>query len=158
MLFRSFRKLRLWLEPLGVKIAWLTGSLKAKEKREAQEQIASGSAHLVIGTHALIQEGVEFAKLGFAVIDEQHRFGVKQRLQLQQKIDDVEIHCHQLMMSATPIPRTLAMTFYADLEVSVIDELPPGRSPVVTKLVKNERRQEVVNGLLSELEIGRAHV
>lgn len=109
----------------------------------------------MIGTHALIQEGVEFAKLGFAVIDEQHRFGVKQRLQLQQKIDDVEIHCHQLMMSATPIPRTLAMTFYADLEVSVIDELPPGRSPVVTKLVKNERRQEVVNGLLSELAKGR---
>ena len=152
---QHFRKLKLWLEPLGVKIAWLTGSLKAKEKREAQEQIASGSAHLVIGTHALIQEGVEFAKLGFAVIDEQHRFGVKQRLQLQQKIDDVEIHCHQLMMSATPIPRTLAMTFYADLEVSVIDELPPGRSPVVTKLVKNERRQEVVNGLLAELAKGR---
>jgi ATP-dependent DNA helicase RecG len=152
---QHFRKLKVWLEPLGVKIAWLTGSLKAKEKREAQEQIASGSAHLVIGTHALIQEGVEFAKLGFAVIDEQHRFGVKQRLQLQQKIDDVEIHCHQLMMSATPIPRTLAMTFYADLEVSVIDELPPGRSPVVTKLVKNERRQEVVNGLLAELAKGR---
>jgi len=152
---QHYRKLKLWLEPLGVKIAWLTGSLKAKEKREAQEQIASGNAHLVIGTHALIQEGVEFAKLGFAVIDEQHRFGVKQRLQLQQKIDDVEVHCHQLMMSATPIPRTLAMTFYADLEVSVIDELPPGRSPIVTKLVKNERRQEVVSGLLAELAKGR---
>ncbi|MFM8462256.1 MAG: ATP-dependent DNA helicase RecG, partial [Polynucleobacter victoriensis] len=152
---QHYRKLKLWLEPLGVKIAWLTGSLKVKEKREAQEKIASGSAHLVIGTHALIQEGVEFAKLGFAVIDEQHRFGVKQRLQLQQKIDDVEVHCHQLMMSATPIPRTLAMTFYADLEVSVIDELPPGRSPIVTKLVKNERRQEVVSGLLAELAKGR---
>lgn len=152
---QHYRKLKVWLEPLGVKIAWLTGSLKVKEKREAQEQIASGSAHLVIGTHALIQEGVEFAKLGFAVIDEQHRFGVKQRLQLQQKIDDVEVHCHQLMMSATPIPRTLAMTFYADLEVSVIDELPPGRSPIVTKLVKNERRQEVVSGLLAELAKGR---
>lgn len=152
---QHYRKLKLWLEPLGVKITWLTGSLKVKEKREAQEQIASGSAHLVIGTHALIQEGVEFAKLGFAVIDEQHRFGVKQRLQLQQKIDDVEVHCHQLMMSATPIPRTLAMTFYADLEVSVIDELPPGRSPIVTKLVKNERRQEVVSGLLAELAKGR---
>ncbi|MFM9114183.1 MAG: ATP-dependent DNA helicase RecG [Polynucleobacter victoriensis] len=152
---QHYRKLKLWLEPLGVKIAWLTGSLKVKEKREAQEQISSGGAHLVIGTHALIQEGVEFAKLGFAVIDEQHRFGVKQRLQLQQKIDDVEVHCHQLMMSATPIPRTLAMTFYADLEVSVIDELPPGRSPIVTKLVKNERRQEVVSGLLAELAKGR---
>jgi ATP-dependent DNA helicase RecG len=89
------------------------------------------------------------------VIDEQHRFGVKQRLRLQQKIDDVEVDCHQLMMSATPIPRTLAMTFYADLEVSVINELPPGRTPIVTKLVKNERRQELVLGLVSELNKGR---
>jgi ATP-dependent DNA helicase RecG len=90
-----------------------------------------------------------------AVIDEQHRFGVKQRLQLQQKIDDVEIDCHQLMMSATPIPRTLAMTFYADLEVSVIDELPPGRTPVVTKLIKSDRRDEVVAGLSEQLKLGR---
>jgi ATP-dependent DNA helicase RecG len=109
----------------------------------------------VIGTHALIQEGVQFSRLGLAIVDEQHRFGVKQRLQLQQKIDDVEIDCHQLMMSATPIPRTLAMTFYADLEVSVIDELPPGRTPVITKLVKNERREEVVLGLAEELKKGR---
>jgi ATP-dependent DNA helicase RecG len=93
--------------------------------------------------------------LGLAVIDEQHRFGVKQRLQLQQKIDDVEIDCHQLMMSATPIPRTLAMTFYADLEVSVIDELPPGRTPVVTKLIKSDRRDEVVAGLSEQLKLGR---
>jgi hypothetical protein len=142
---QHYRKLKNWLEPLGVKITWLTGSLKAKEKREAQELICNGQAQLVIGTHALIQEGVEFARLGFAVIDEQHRFGVKQRLRLQQKIDDVEVDCHQLMMSATPIPRTLAMTFYADLEVSVINELPPGRTPIVTKLVKNERRQSYEN-------------
>jgi ATP-dependent DNA helicase RecG len=152
---QHYRKLKNWLEPLGVKITWLTGSLKAKEKREAQELISNGQAQLVIGTHALIQEGVEFARLGFAVIDEQHRFGVKQRLRLQQKIDDVEVDCHQLMMSATPIPRTLAMTFYADLEVSVINELPPGRTPIVTKLVKNERRQELVSGLVSELSKGR---
>ncbi len=152
---QHYRKLSQWLNPLGVEIAWLTGSLKAKEKKEAQELISSGRAQLAIGTHALIQEGVDFPKLGFAVIDEQHRFGVKQRLQLQQKIDGVEVDCHQLMMSATPIPRTLAMTFYADLEVSVIDELPPGRSPIVTKLVKNERRDELIQGLLTELQKGR---
>ena len=152
---QHYRKLSNWLSPLGVEIAWLTGSLKAKEKKEAQEMISSGQAQLAIGTHALIQEGVDFPKLGFAVIDEQHRFGVKQRLQLQQKIDGVEMDCHQLMMSATPIPRTLAMTFYADLEVSVIDELPPGRSPIVTKLVKNERRDELIQGLLTELQKGR---
>lgn len=152
---QHYRKLSNWLSPLGVEIAWLTGSLKAKEKKEAQEMISSGRAQLAIGTHALIQEGVDFPKLGFAVIDEQHRFGVKQRLQLQQKIDGVEMDCHQLMMSATPIPRTLAMTFYADLEVSVIDELPPGRSPIVTKLVKNERRDELIQGLLTELQKGR---
>ncbi len=152
---QHYRKLSNWLSPLGVEIAWLTGSLKAKEKKEAQEMISSGRAQLAIGTHALIQEGVDFPKLGFAVIDEQHRFGVKQRLQLQQKIDGVEMDCHQLMMSATPIPRTLAMTFYADLEVSIIDELPPGRSPIVTKLVKNERRDELIQGLLAELQKGR---
>jgi len=152
---QHFRKLAVWLKPLGIEPVWLTGSLKTKEKREAQELIASGHGLLAIGTHALIQDGVEFARLGLAVVDEQHRFGVKQRLQLQQKIDDVQVDCHQLMMSATPIPRTLAMTFYADLEVSVIDELPPGRTPVVTKLIKNERRDEVVAGLDDEIKKGR---
>jgi ATP-dependent DNA helicase RecG len=152
---QHYRKLLTWLQPMGIEIVWLTGSLKAKDKKVAQAAIASGEGRLVIGTHALIQEGVEFARLGFAVIDEQHRFGVKQRLQLQQKIDDIEIDCHQLMMSATPIPRTLAMTFYADLEVSVIDELPPGRTPVVTKLIKNDRRDEVVAGLSEQLKLGR---
>jgi ATP-dependent DNA helicase RecG len=152
---QHYRKLLTWLQPMGIEIVWLTGSLKAKDKKVAQAAIASGEGRLVIGTHALIQEGVEFARLGLAVIDEQHRFGVKQRLQLQQKIDDIEIDCHQLMMSATPIPRTLAMTFYADLEVSVIDELPPGRTPVVTKLIKNDRRDEVVAGLSEQLKLGR---
>jgi ATP-dependent DNA helicase RecG len=152
---QHYRKLSVWLQPMGIEIVWLTGSLKAKDKKAAQAAIASGDGRLVIGTHALIQDGVEFARLGLAVIDEQHRFGVKQRLQLQQKIDDVEIDCHQLMMSATPIPRTLAMTFYADLEVSVIDELPPGRTPVVTKLIKSDRRDEVVAGLSEQLKLGR---
>jgi len=152
---QHYRKLSVWLQPMGIEIVWLTGSLKAKDKRAAQAAIANGEGRLVIGTHALIQEGVEFARLGLAVIDEQHRFGVKQRLQLQQKIDDVEIDCHQIMMSATPIPRTLAMTFYADLEVSVIDELPPGRTPVVTKLIKSDRRDEVVAGLSEQLKLGR---
>ena len=152
---QHYRKLAAWLLPMGIQPVWLTGSLKAKEKRDAQALISSGQGQLVIGTHALIQEGVQFSRLGLAIVDEQHRFGVKQRLQLQQKIDDVEIDCHQLMMSATPIPRTLAMTFYADLEVSVIDELPPGRTPVITKLVKNERREEVVLGLAEELKKGR---
>jgi ATP-dependent DNA helicase RecG len=151
---QHYRKLTAWLEPLGIRTVWLTGSLKAREKREAQALMASGEGQLIIGTHALIQEGVEFSKLGLVIVDEQHRFGVKQRLQLQQKIDDVEIDCHQLMMSATPIPRTLAMTFYADLEVSVIDELPPGRTPVITKLIKSERRDEVVAGLSNEVDKG----
>ena len=151
---QHYKKLTAWLKPLGIQVIWLTGSLKAKEKREAQALMASGEGQLIIGTHALIQEGVEFSKLGLVIVDEQHRFGVKQRLQLQQKIDDIEIDCHQLMMSATPIPRTLAMTFYADLEVSVIDELPPGRTPVVTKLVKAERRDEVVAGLRNEIVKG----
>src|SRR5471032_2463103 len=143
------RKLRAWLEPLGVTVAWLAGSLKAKEKRAALEAAASGAAQLVIGTHAIIQDAVEFARLGFAIIDEQHRFGVAQRLALRAKAhnagDGVQnFQPHQLMMSATPIPRTLAMTYYADLDVSTIDELPPGRTPILTKLVADNRREEVI--------------
>ena len=117
--------------------------------------IASGQAQLVIGTHALIQEAVQFKKLGFVVVDEQHRFGVKQRLTLQEKLRDELLSCHQLMMSVTPIPRTLAMTFYADLEMSVIDELPPGRQAIVTKLMKEDRRDELVASMLKELKDGR---
>jgi ATP-dependent DNA helicase RecG len=144
---QHYLKMQEWFEPLGVKIAWLSGSLKAKEKRLAQEMIESGVAQLIIGTHALIQDKVSFAKLGLAVIDEQHRFGVRQRLEIQQRVGSELFYCHQLMMSATPIPRTLAMTYYADLDVSVIDELPPGRKPISTKVVKAARRDEVISGL-----------
>ncbi|WP_354161078.1 ATP-dependent DNA helicase RecG [Burkholderia sp. 567] len=143
------RKLRAWLEPLGVSVAWLAGSLKAKEKRAAIEAAALGTAQLVIGTHAIIQDTVEFARLGLVIVDEQHRFGVEQRLALRAKAANAangarDFQPHQLMMSATPIPRTLAMTYYADLEVSTIDELPPGRTPVLTRLVGDARREEVI--------------
>ena len=139
---QHFRKIAALMEPLGIEVAWLTGSLKKREKEAARARIESGAAHLVIGTHALIQQEVEFDRLGLVIVDEQHRFGVAQRLTLRNKgIDKVP---HQLMMSATPIPRTLAMTYYADLEVSVIDELPPGRTPIMTRLIDQERRDEVV--------------
>ena len=151
---QHYLKMKEWFEPLGVKIAWLSGSLKAKDKRLAQEVIENGHAQLIIGTHALIQENVSFAKLGLAVIDEQHRFGVRQRLEIQQRVGSELFYCHQLMMSATPIPRTLAMTYYADLDVSVIDELPPGRKPIATKVVKASRRDEVIGGLQSWLSKG----
>ncbi len=139
---QHFRKLAQSLETIGVSIAWLTGSLKKKDKTLAQEQIESGAAQLVIGTHALIQDGVIFHRLGLAIVDEQHRFGVGQRLALRSKT--LHGQPHQLMMSATPIPRTLAMSYYADLDVSSIDEMPPGRKPVVTKLLTQTRRDEVV--------------
>jgi len=151
---QHYLKMKEWFEPLGVRIAWLSGSLKAKEKRLAQEMIESGHAQLIIGTHALIQESVSFSKLGLAVIDEQHRFGVRQRLEIQQRLGSELFYCHQLMMSATPIPRTLAMTYYADLDVSVIDQLPPGRKPITTKVVKASRRDEVIGGLQSWLSKG----
>jgi ATP-dependent DNA helicase RecG len=148
---QHFRKIAAWMEPLGVTVAWLTGSLKKKEKAEAQARIESGDAQLVIGTHALIQEGVQFARLGLVIVDEQHRFGVEQRLTLRNKgletsptLESEYTVPHQLMMSATPIPRTLAMTYYADLEVSVIDELPPGRTPVATRVIDQNRRDEVI--------------
>ncbi|MEO5694078.1 MAG: ATP-dependent DNA helicase RecG [Usitatibacter sp.] len=137
---QHYLKLRHWLEPLGVKITWVAGSLKARDKRLALEAIARGETQLAIGTHALFQDDVRFDKLGLAIVDEQHRFGVEQRLALASKGGEP----HQLMMSATPIPRTLSMSYYADLDVTVIDELPPGRTPVVTKLVSEERRDEVI--------------
>jgi len=139
---QHFRKIASWLAPLGVDVAWLTGSLKKRDKAEARARIESGQARLVVGTHALIQHDVDFDQLGLVIVDEQHRFGVAQRLTLRNK--GVGSVPHQLMMSATPIPRTLAMTYYADLEVSVIDELPPGRTPVMTRLVAQERRDEVI--------------
>ena len=134
---QHFRKMIGWLTPLNIKIAWLTGSQSKKDREAAMQIIADGSAQLVIGTHALFQDAVQFKKLGLAIIDEQHRFGVHQRLALRQK---GQPEPHQLMMTATPIPRTLSMSYYADLDVSVIDELPPGRTPIVTKLVSDVRR------------------
>ncbi len=151
---QHFRKIAAWMEPLGVKVAWLTGSLKKKEKEAAKELIESGEARLVIGTHALIQDTVQFARLGLVIVDEQHRFGVGQRLTLRNKGSDGLVP-HQLMMSATPIPRTLAMTYYADLEVSVIDELPPGRSPIVTRAIDQNRRDEVIERVHAAAQEGR---
>jgi ATP-dependent DNA helicase RecG len=138
---QHYRKLAAWLDGLGVPIAWLSGSLPAKARRSAMEGLASGATPFAVGTHALFQEGVEMPNLGLAIVDEQHRFGVAQRLALRGK---GMAEAHQLMMSATPIPRTLAMTFYADLDVSVLDELPPGRTPVSTRLVSERRRDEIV--------------
>jgi ATP-dependent DNA helicase RecG len=141
---QHYRKFGHWLEPLGIDVIWLSGSVRKKERDRALEQLASGDIKLAVGTHALFQEQVVFSSLGLAIIDEQHRFGVRQRLMLRMKGGDRETQPHQLMMSATPIPRTLAMSFYADLDVSVIDQLPPGRTPVVTKLVADSRRDEVL--------------
>ncbi len=196
---QHYLKLRDWLEPLGIEPAWLSGSLKKKDKQLAAEHIASGETLLAIGTHALFQQQINFHKLGLAIVDEQHKFGVQQRLSLRNKgkgkgmvpessrahqdarsravsaeayledrressehttkqIDgpvDSGIIPHQLMMSATPIPRTLAMSYYADLDVSVIDELPPGRTPVITKLVSDERRDEVIERVRAACMVGQ---
>lgn len=138
---QHYQKMLTWLRPLNIEIAWLTGSQNKKDREAALESIANGCAELVVGTHALFQEAVQFKNLGLAIIDEQHRFGVHQRLALRQK---GQPEPHQLMMSATPIPRTLSMSYYADLDVSVIDELPPGRTPIVTKLVSDIRRNEIL--------------
>ncbi len=152
---QHFRKIAGWLEPLGIGVVWLTGSLKKKEKQAAREQILSGQAQLIIGTHALIQEDVQFARLGLVLIDEQHRFGVDQRLTLRNKGNHHQLVPHQLMMTATPIPRTLAMTYYADLEISVIDELPPGRTPIMTRVIDQERRGEVIERVGAATAEGR---
>ena len=179
---QHFAKLVDWLAPLlaprGQCVAWLTGSQKKKARAEMLALIASGQAALVVGTHAVIQAQVRFARLGLAIIDEQHRFGVAQRLALRQKLSapgacqtvggasenapqptmpeaDRFLEPHLLMMSATPIPRTLAMSYYADLDVSTIDELPPGRTPVVTKLVAEQRRGEVIERIRAQLAQGR---
>ncbi len=190
---QHFRKLIGWLEPLGIQVAWLTGSQKTKERREMLALIASGAAGLVVGTHAVIQDKVQFHNLALAIIDEQHRFGVKQRLALREKmnpsvlgahnlevnkslskVNTVTTHVnpvqaaiknivhgapqlepHLLMMTATPIPRTLAMSYYADLDVSTIDELPPGRTPIVTKVISDNRRDEVVQRIRTQIDAGR---
>ncbi len=179
---QHFRKLISWLEPLGVQTAWLTGTQKTKARREALALIESGEAQLVVGTHAVIQEKVQFKNLALAIIDEQHRFGVAQRLALRNKMQRgiaagppqgdvapvggsdprsggawglVPMEPHMLMMTATPIPRTLAMSYYADLDVSTLDELPPGRTPIVTKVVHDHRRDEVIERIRAQIEQGR---
>ena len=176
---QHFRKLIGWLEPLGITTAWLTGSQKTRERRAMLALIASGQAGLIVGTHAMIQDKVQFGNLALTIIDEQHRFGVAQRLALRDKMAPEPETCaahepgaegdgglsiedafarrepHLLMMTATPIPRTLAMTYYADLEVSTIDELPPGRTAIVTKLVREARRDEVITRIRVQLRLGR---
>ncbi|MBX3654048.1 MAG: ATP-dependent DNA helicase RecG [Ramlibacter sp.] len=156
---QHFRKLIGWLEPLlaprGQRVAWLTGSQKKKERAAMLALVESGEAALVVGTHAVIQEQVRFRKLALAVIDEQHRFGVAQRLALRGKMSEDGQEPHLLMMSATPIPRTLAMSYYADLDVSTLDELPPGRTPIVTKVISDHRRDEVIQRIRAQLAQGR---
>ncbi|GAB4042534.1 MAG: ATP-dependent DNA helicase RecG [Rubrivivax sp.] len=176
---QHFRKLVQWLEPLGVTTAWLTGSRRGKGRKAMVQAVADGSAQLVVGTQAMIQEGVRFARLGLAIVDEQHRFGVAQRLALragggvpapgrpepaqpprgvaeaQPEPGGSSWEPHLLMMSATPIPRTLAMTCYADLDVSTIDELPPGRTPIVTKVFADNRRPEVIARIRDEVAAGK---
>ncbi|WP_313072037.1 ATP-dependent DNA helicase RecG, partial [Melaminivora sp.] len=162
---QHFAKLIGWLEPLlaarGQHVAWLVGGQKKKERAAMLAAIADGTAALVVGTHAVIQEQVQFARLGLAVIDEQHRFGVAQRLALRKKLAGHEgeggaaMEPHLLMMSATPIPRTLAMSYYADLDVSTIDELPPGRTPVLTRVLSDSRRPQVVERIAAQVAAGR---
>ncbi|WP_460479787.1 ATP-dependent DNA helicase RecG [Comamonas humi] len=156
---QHFAKLVGWLAPIlaqrGLQVAWLAGAQKKKERAAMLALVESGEAALVVGTHAVIQEQVRFARLGLAVIDEQHRFGVAQRLALRQKLASTGMEPHLLMMSATPIPRTLAMSYYADLDVSTIDELPPGRTPVVTKLIADSRKDEVIERIAAQVAAGR---
>ena len=159
---QHFRKLVSWLEPLGITTAWLIGSQKTKARREALALIESGTAKLVVGTHAVIQDKVRFHNLALAIIDEQHRFGVAQRLALRSKASTAPLadaahpfEPHLLMMTATPIPRTLAMSYYADLDVSTLDELPPGRTPIVTKVVNEARRGEVIQRIRAQVAEGR---
>jgi ATP-dependent DNA helicase RecG len=157
---QHFRKLVGWLEPLGITVAWLSGSRKGRGRTKMLELVASGQAQLVVGTHAVIEDEVRFARLALAVVDEQHRFGVVQRLALRAKlgacaVDGQALEPHLLMMSATPIPRTLAMAYFADLDVSTIDELPPGRTPVLTKIFVDSKRDAVIARIRDEIAQGR---
>lgn len=154
---QHYTKLRGWLEPLGIQVAWLSGSLGVKARRAAIAAAASGELHLLVGTQALIQDHVVFKKLGLVIVDEQHRFGVGQRLALSRKGESPTqaLVPHQLNMSATPIPRTLAMTVFADLDVSVIDALPPGRTPVLTKLLEDTKRTEVLARIAHAARLGQ---
>lgn len=161
---QHYQKLQGWLAPLGITVSWLSGSLTMAQRRHAYEAITQGQSQLIVGTQALIQDKVHFARLGLVILDEQHRFGVTQRLDLSRKATDSlrnlddqgqTLLPHQLNMSATPIPRTLAMTFYSDLDVSIIDELPPGRSPVQTKLVVADRRDEMMQRIQAAVQAGQ---
>jgi ATP-dependent DNA helicase RecG len=146
---------RTWLEPLGIGVSWLTGRHKGKPRKEILSTLADGSAQVTVGTHALFQGDVQFRQLGLVIIDEQHRFGVHQRMALRDKGADNKLVPHQLIMTATPIPRTLAMTAYADLDLSIIDELPPGRKPVTTVVLPDTRRSEVVERVYNACKQGR---
>ncbi|WP_166255835.1 ATP-dependent DNA helicase RecG [Marinobacter salicampi] len=152
---QHFANFRDWLEPLGIKLAWLSGKIKGKARLAALEQIASGEAAMVIGTHALFQNDVNFDRLGLVIVDEQHRFGVHQRLALKEKGVGNELAPHQLIMTATPIPRTLAMSAYADLDTSVIDELPPGRKPIETVVLPDGRRDDIIERVREACGRGR---
>jgi ATP-dependent DNA helicase RecG len=144
-----------WLEPLGVRVALLTGRQTGKARAALEGDLASGNIRIAVGTHALFQEGVAFQRLALVIVDEQHRFGVHQRLQLREKGLSEGRYPHQLVMTATPIPRTLAMTAYADLDVSIIDELPPGRTPIKTVVLPDTRRSEIVERIDTACRSGR---
>ncbi len=151
---QHFNNFSTWLAPLGIELLWLTGRHKGRDRKGRLERIADGRSRVIVGTHALFQEDVEFHSLGLVVIDEQHRFGVHQRLALREK-GDHRATPHQLIMTATPIPRTLAMTAYADLDLSIIDELPPGRTPVTTVIISDHRRDEVIDRVSTACSEGR---
>jgi ATP-dependent DNA helicase RecG len=152
---QHYRVFKNWLEPLGVTVVFLSGNVKASARTAALKSIANGDAQIILGTHALFQEGVNFAKLALVIVDEQHRFGVQQRALFREKGMQAEYYPHQLVMTATPIPRTLAMSFYADLDVSVIDELPPGRTPIMTSVLANAKRDEVITRIRDACQQGR---
>lgn len=152
---QHFNTFENWLKPLGINVAWFSGKQGVKQRREMREALLSGEAHIAVGTHALFQKDVEFKDLALAVVDEQHRFGVHQRMALRDKGRGGEYQPHQLIMTATPIPRTLAMTAYADLDVSVIDELPPGRKPIKTVVMAHSKRPELVSHVAAACREGR---
>ena len=151
---QHYQQFSTWFSALDIRVGWLTGSLRSKARRNVLENISLGIDQIIIGTHALFQKGVSFKQLVMVIIDEQHRFGVHQRLALHEKGRQDNLHPHQLIMTATPIPRTLTMTAYADLDVSIIDELPPGRMPINTAVVSNQRRNEVIERVQKSCQSG----
>ncbi|MDP1775420.1 MAG: ATP-dependent DNA helicase RecG [Moraxellaceae bacterium] len=152
---QHYQRFSSWLEPLGIKIGWLSGRLTTAQRRPVLAGLANGDVQLVIGTHALFQEAVNYQRLGLVIIDEQHRFGVEQRLALTRKGQAAGIQPHQLIMTATPIPRTLAMSAYGDLDTSIIDELPPGRQPIQTVILSSQRRDELIQRIRAHVSTGQ---